>query len=499
MQPRNRTGPPQRSAATRRALLVGAGAAAAAASLMPAAARSDPAGMANALADQARRLAQGRDVMLRMTIPNGSAANVEPVVAAFTRATGIGIDIEETHVDDINTRLILGVLGGDEGANGFDVALPATFGLHDLIGAGVIHPLNAFAEKYEPPGFRDSLLYSTGDRFDGETYGLQADGDTYLMFYNTDFLNDPEEQARYADLYGDALEIPLTWQQLDRQIAFFHRPDENRYGGALFRFRGYLGWEWWMRLHAKGVLPFSADMEPQIAGDAGQAALEEMLAVTPYLIPDVRSVGLFSNWQKFAAGNVYCNIGWGGTQKYLNRPESKVRGRITHALAPGDMINGKPVATPYFNWGWDYVVSRRSTEAEIAYLFCLFATSPEISTLSVGQRGGFLDPIRAEHYDDPAIREIYGDAFLAVHRKSLETSIPDLYLANQSEYFLVLNEWIDLAISKSVTPGDALRRIEVEWNLITYRSGREVQKTGWAELVAQYPQAGIRFRDGKPE
>jgi len=467
---------------TRRAVLAGAGASVVLRPGSAPAAGFD--GLEDTVARQARTLAAGRDVTLRLTLPEGSGANVGPVIAAFTERTGIAVTVTETQVDDINTRLILDTISG---INSFDVALPATFGLPDLVAAEVIHPLNAFAARYEPPGFRDGILYSTGDRFDGELYGFQTDGDTYLMFYNTDMLNDPGERSRYADQTGEALAIPRTWAELDRQIAFFHRPEDGQYGGALFRFPGYLGWEWWVRFHAKGMLPFADDLTPQIAGAEGVAALEEMIAVTRYLIPDVRSVGLFENWTRFAEGNVYCNIGWGGTQKHLNEPESPMRGKLVHGPTPGGTVDGKRVDTPYFNWGWNYVVSRRSRETEIAYLFCLFAASPAISTLSVGQPDGFLDPFRPEHYDDPMIRELYGDAFLAVHRDSLESSIPDLYLANQSEYFYILNEWIDLALSGEVQPADALRRIEVEWELISHRAGREVQRKRWMNLVGRYP------------
>ncbi len=476
--------PPVVPNVTRRSLLAGV---ASAVALLPGRLLADEFdGIEEEIARKARALAQGRDILLRIMIPNGSDANVAPVLAEFTKRTGIRTQVEQTHVDDINTRLILNAVSG---GTGFDVALPATFGLPDLISAGAVRPLNDFVKRHEPQGFRDDVLYAVGDSFDGETYGFQTDGDTYLMFYNTRLLHDATEQARYFALTGNTLSIPATWQELDRQIAFFHRPEEDIYGGALFRVPGYVAWEWWIRFHGKGALPFSDDMTPQVASEAGRAALQELIDVTKYLIPDAGSVGLFSNWEKFAQGNIYCNIGWGGTQKYLNGPNSKIRDHLAHGPMPGGMLKGKLTAAPYFNWGWTYVVSQQSTEAEIAYLLCLFAASPKMSTLAIGQRDGFFDPIRAEHYDDPTIRNLYGDGFLSVHRDSLQNSIPDLYLANQSEYFLVLNEWIDLALAGEVEPYEALRRVEVEWNLITYRSGRAEQQARWAELVNKYPEA----------
>ena len=30
-------------------------------------------------------------------------------------------------------------------------------------------------------------------------------------------------------------------------------------------------------------------------------------------------LGLFENWERFSKGDIYCNIGWGGSQKYFNK------------------------------------------------------------------------------------------------------------------------------------------------------------------------------------
>lgn len=81
---------------------------------------------------------------------------------------------------------------------------------------------------------------------------------------------------------------------------------------------GYVAWEWWVRFHAKGLWPFSAQMEPQIASDAGVEALEEMIRATEHLCPETSQLGLFANWERYSRGDIYCNIGWGGSQKYLN-------------------------------------------------------------------------------------------------------------------------------------------------------------------------------------
>ena len=203
-------------------------------------------------ARQANLLANGQT--LNLLIPNGSAANVKIATDEFTRLSGVACQIEEVAVDDINVELILRTASGD---NSVDVALPATFGLADLVQAKAILALDTLAEQYEPEGFSDGYLYRTGDHYTGQLYGYQTDGDAYLLFYNKALMEDPAENLAYREATGRSLAPATSWEELDRMMAFFHRPSQDLYGGSLFRNPGYLVWEWWARFHAKGYLPFN--------------------------------------------------------------------------------------------------------------------------------------------------------------------------------------------------------------------------------------------------
>jgi multiple sugar transport system substrate-binding protein len=442
------------------------------------------------VAQRVRDIAQGAKIELRLLAPEGATGNLRPVLSAFAAQTGVTVQVTERSVDGVIEDLLLSEMSK---ADSYDLALPATFGIPDLVDAKAISPITDFAKRHEPEGFRDDILFGIGDKFDGETYGFQTDGDAYVMFYNKLMLQSPEEQKRYADTYGSPLDIPKTWVELDRQMAFFNRPDDGMWGGLLFRTSGYLAWEWWVRFHAKGVWPLSPDMEPQIASDAGIEALEEMIRATEHLCPDVHHLGLFENWERYSRADVYCNIGWGGSQKYLNGHRSQMRGNTAYGTTPGGMVDGKLLTTPYFNWGWDYVVTRNSLQPEISYLFSLFASTPEMSTLAVSQADGFFDPYRPEHYDDIGIQAAYGREFLQVQRESLESAIPDLYLQHQGEYFRVLNDWLSRAVSKDVSAEAALTRVAESWRLITHSAGHEKQRARWQQLRAKYPEE-IRHR-----
>lgn len=436
------------------------------------------------VAGRVRALPDASGATIRLLLPQGASGNLDPVIATFTQMTGVEVISTEVPVNEVSTELSLDILSNSQS---YDVALPATFGVPDLVDDGAILPLSHFADLYEPDGFRDGILFDIGDSFDDEIYGFQTDGDAYLMFYNKTMMENPDERARYEDTYAQVLGIPRTWQDLDRQMAFFNRPDEGQFGGLLFRTPDYLAWEWWVRFHAKGVWPLSDDLEPQIASDQGVEALEEMIRASQHLAPEAKTLGLFENWKRYSCGDVYCNIGWGGSQKYFMGKESSMRGNLLYGQTPGGLIDGQLMETPYFNWGWNYVVSKNTRHKELSYLFALFASSPEISTRAIRATDGFFDPYRPEHYRDAAIQAAYSHDFLDVQRASLIGAIPDLYLRNQGDYFRVLTQWLTRALAGDVPPKDALKRVSQQWRLISNSSDWAQQKKRWRLLKEKYP------------
>ena len=73
--------------------------------------------------------------------------------------------------------------------------------------------------------------------------------------------------------------------------------DTNFFGGSLYRNKDYAGWEYWIRLHAKGFYPVSDSFVPRFDAKFAQEALEEMKEVTKYLSPDTTTNGLFENFE----------------------------------------------------------------------------------------------------------------------------------------------------------------------------------------------------------
>ena len=171
-------------------------------------------------------------------------------------------------------------------------------------------------------------------------------------------------------------------------------------------------------------MPFDDDFVPEIAQPGAVEALNEMINITPCMHPETGTAGLFRNWELFESGQTYCNIGWGGSQKYFNRDTSQVKNKLLHGLLPGGVVP----SMSYFNWGWSYVVPSQSRFPEAAGLFAAFAASPGISTGAVRESGGYFDPFHASHYEDPQIVGTYSPEFLEVHKNAMKNPLPDLYL-----------------------------------------------------------------------
>ena len=424
--------------------------------------------------DSVHKISGGKPHTLKILYPQGSLANLKPIAGLFTEKTQVQIEFVETTVDGINTKMYIDSAGNQ---NSYDIALPATFGIPGLADAEVIADQTSYSQRYETEFAYNKSLYSLGDYYKGRFYGYQTDGDAYLMFYSKKCMEDSEYKKRFSDKYGQELSLPKSWKELDQLMQFFHKPEDNKYGGCLFRTPSYMVWEWWIRFHAKGYYPVGDDMKPNINNDAGVEALEDLFKATKFQHPSVKTNGLFDNWKEYAKGECVVNIGWGGSQKHFNSDKSRMKGKMLFAPTP---------QVSYFNWGWNYVTSNLSRQKELAYLFCLFATTPEVSILGV-RESGFFDPFREEHYSDRVITSSYSKPFLSAHREAMRTAIPDFYIKSYDKYMSALKENISLAAQGDIAPKEALSLSALQWEKITDEEGRAGQVKQWAFLKKQYP------------
>ncbi len=73
----------------------------------------------------------------------------------------------------------------------------------------------------------------------GKYWAIPAEGDAVGWSYRKDWFEDPAEMAAFEAKYGYPLAVPVDWKQLRDIAEFFHRPDQGRYGVAIYTDNSY--------------------------------------------------------------------------------------------------------------------------------------------------------------------------------------------------------------------------------------------------------------------
>jgi len=73
----------------------------------------------------------------------------------------------------------------------------------------------------------------------GKFWAIPAEGDAVGWSYRKDWFEDPAEMEAFKARYGYDLAPPADWKQLRDIAEFFHRPDEKRYGIAIYTDNSY--------------------------------------------------------------------------------------------------------------------------------------------------------------------------------------------------------------------------------------------------------------------
>jgi multiple sugar transport system substrate-binding protein len=194
------------------------------------------------LAGTAIMLAAGPAAATELTIfwAEWDPANyLQELVNEYTAETGVTVTVETTPWTDFQTKAFAEfnahgdaydmVVGdsqwlGAGSTGGHYVDLTDFFKKHDL------------GEKMAPATVKYYAEYP-GDS--GKYWAIPLEGDAAGWAYRKDWFEDPKEQAAFKAKYGYDLAVPETYAQLRDIAEFFTRPDENRYGVAIYTDNSY--------------------------------------------------------------------------------------------------------------------------------------------------------------------------------------------------------------------------------------------------------------------
>ena len=383
----------------------------------------------------------------------------------------------------------------------FDLTVGRPYEHQQLLDKALITALDELASRFgfvldgdSADGFIRPRLQAY---FDGRLVAVPADGDVTLLYLRHDLLDDPAEQKAYRARTGRSLAIPRTWDEYDAQVRFFHRPDKAFYGAAEER-DPEGGWMYWMQRYLPQRAPFQPlfdeQARPLIDSPAGIRATEHYVGSARHGPPHVTEEGRDYSYvlPLFMQGKAYSVMTTIAGAKLFTSVGSSVLGRFSAIPMPGVLADGKLVRRNMPIYGNNLMVARASPNQALAFLFAMWLTDPDISLRTVGARGGFTDPYRWHHLDDPRIESIYTPAALSVFAREWSVAVPaGIGLVDESEYVSVLDHQLWLAARGEITPAEAMERTSREWERLTGRIGRARQiaslRAFHAEVLRQEP------------
>lgn len=426
--------------------------------------------------------------------PSGNAANFVPFYDEWNKLTGQKVKDFEIPIGQLVDKVFAGATAK---TSDWDVVViqPRLFG--DLLGAKALTDLTPFVEKHKPDidddehGFlKPQNGYATS--YGSKVYGLDADADNFVYLYRKDLFEDPKEQEAFKAKYGRDLAPAATWRDFNDISTFFTRSDKKLWGSAELVSKGWGFW-WWELRYASQAAPnayyFDDDMTPMCNSPEGVNALKLLVELRENQPKDVPGWDFTQTYALFAKGQAAQSTAFGSLAKFCNSGEtSQVVGKFTNAPMPGTELDGEVNSRSIFAFGNSMTVWAHSKNAEAAYLFSQWITSPEMSA-KMGAQPGFSEPYRLGDAKDPQIQKIYTPELMATWNDIGNTTVPEIMLTGANEYGAALDRQVNAAYVGSVQPEAAMESVAKDWDKITNRLGKQSQQEAWQFLKNSYPKA----------
>ena len=192
-----------------------------------------------------------------------------------------------------------------------------------------------------------------------------------------------------------------------------------------------------------------------------------------------------SLWAAFLQGKVAMIYSWPPTgrmcanysqsAKAINFiPQSTIAGKVGYAVVPGN---------PEHATGYNKALSADSPNAEAAYLFMQWATSPPVSLARVMLPYALRDPYRLSHYKSDLYGALFPSAkeYLINLNNSANVGLLDIIMPGAQDYFLSLDR-LCTSVWAGTDPKAALATAAAEWDQTTERLGVDSQKAFYEEF-----------------
>ena len=163
---------------------------------------------------------------------------LQELVNEYTEETGVVVTVETTPWADFQTKAF-----AEFNAKGdsYDMVVGDSQWLGAASTGGHYVDLSDFFAEHKVADIMAPATVKAYAEYDGKFWAIPAEGDANGWAYRKDWFEDPAEMEAFKAKYGYDLAVPETFAQMRDIAEFFHRPDENRYGIALYTDNSYDG------------------------------------------------------------------------------------------------------------------------------------------------------------------------------------------------------------------------------------------------------------------
>lgn len=157
----------------------------------------------------------------------------------YEKETGVKVTVETTPWPDFQTKAFTEF---NAKGSAYDMVVGDSQWIGAASEAGHYVDLSEFFAKHkltETMAPATVKYYAEYPAASGKYWSVPAEGDAVGWSYRKDWFEDPKEMEAFKAKYGYDLAPPTDFKQLRDIAEFFHRPDEKRYGVAIYTDNSY--------------------------------------------------------------------------------------------------------------------------------------------------------------------------------------------------------------------------------------------------------------------
>ncbi len=237
---------------------------------------------------------------------------LQELVNEYTEETGVVVNVETTPWGDFQTKTFAEL---NARGDAYDMVIGDSQWLGAASEGGHYVDLTDFIKDN---GVDKSFVPATlqyYSHYGGKFWSIPLEGDANGWAYRKDWFEDPAEMAAFKEKYGYDLGVPQDFEQLIDIAEFFTRPDENRYGVALYTQTAYdamaMGLEQTIFTYGGDLGDYATrQVDGILNSPANVQALEAYRKLYTFTPPNWTQAFFVENNQAFTEGLVAMNMNY---------------------------------------------------------------------------------------------------------------------------------------------------------------------------------------------